>query len=40
MLLASDPTVVYALGQSYKDKVYYKDLKVDNYLNKYTLKLK
>ena len=35
MALASDPTVVYALGQGYKRKVYYKDLKIDSPYNTY-----
>lgn len=35
MRLASDPTVVYALGKSYKNKVYYKDLKIDSPYNTY-----
>ena len=35
MPLASDPTVVYALGKRYKDKVYYKDLKIDSPYNTY-----
>ena len=38
MKLASDPTVVYSLGQSYKDRVYYKDLKVDSPYNTYKYK--
>tara|TARA_B100001113_G_C21101420_1_gene618916 strand:+ start:240 stop:1271 length:1032 start_codon:yes stop_codon:yes gene_type:complete len=35
MQLAADPTVVYAMGKSYKDKVYYKDTKVDSPYNTY-----
>lgn len=35
MRLASDPTIVYALGKSYKDKVYYKDLKIKSPYNTY-----
>ena len=35
MRLASDPTVVYALGKSYKDRVYYKDLKIKSPYNTY-----
>jgi len=35
MQLASDPTVVYALGKQYKKKVFYKDLKVDSPYNTY-----
>lgn len=35
MRLSSDPTVVYALGKSYKDKVYYKDLKIKSPYNTY-----
>ena len=35
MRLSSDPTVVYALGKSYKDRVYYKDTKVKSPYNTY-----
>ena len=35
MYLASDPTVVYALGKSYKDRVYYKDLEIKSPYNTY-----
>ncbi len=35
MQLAADPTVVYAMGKSYKDKVYYKDTKIDSPYNTY-----
>ena len=35
MRLSSDPTVVYALGKSYKDKVYYQDLKIKSPYNTY-----
>ena len=35
MRLASDPTVVYALGKSHKDRVYYKDLKIQSPYNTY-----
>ena len=35
MRLSSDPTVVYALGKSYKDRVYYKDLKIKSPYNTY-----
>jgi len=35
MKLASDPTVIYALGQPKKEVVYYKDLKVDSPYNTY-----
>jgi len=33
--LASDPTVIYALGKTYKQKVYYKDLKINSPYNTY-----
>jgi UPF0755 protein len=35
MKLQADPTVVYALGDSYKDKIYYKDLKLNSPYNTY-----
>ncbi|RAP31355.1 endolytic transglycosylase MltG [Candidatus Marinamargulisbacteria bacterium SCGC AG-343-D04] len=35
MRLASDPTVVYALGKSHKDRVYYKDLEIQSPYNTY-----
>lgn len=35
MKLASDPTVVYALGMSYKSKVLYKDLEINSPYNTY-----
>ena len=35
MRLESDPTVVYALGKTYKDKVYYKDLETKSPYNTY-----
>ena len=35
MYLASDPTVVYALGKSYKNRVYYKDLEIKSPYNTY-----
>ena len=38
MQLASDPTVVYALGKSYKKRVYYKDLEVKSPYNTYKVK--
>ena len=38
MRLASDPTVVYALGKSYKKRVYYKDLEVVSPYNTYRVK--
>lgn len=38
MKLASDPTVVYALGLSHKQKVLYRDLEVDSAYNTYKYK--
>ena len=38
MRLQADPTVVYALGKSYKDRVYYKDLEVKSPYNTYRVK--
>ena len=35
MLLASDPTVVYAMGKQYKKRVLYKDTRVDSPYNTY-----
>jgi UPF0755 protein len=35
MPLASDPTVVYAMGKSYKDRVFYKDTRIDSPYNTY-----
>ena len=35
MALASDPTVLYSLGMSHKDRVYYKDTRVDSPYNTY-----
>jgi UPF0755 protein len=35
MKLQADPTVVYAMGDSYKGKLYYKDLKLDSPYNTY-----
>ena len=38
MRLASDPTVVYALGMTHKKRVYYKDLEVKSPYNTYKVK--
>ena len=38
MPLASDPTVVYAHGKSYKKRVYYKDLEIKSPYNTYKVK--
>jgi UPF0755 protein len=38
MMIQCDPTVVYALGKAYKEKVFLKDLKVDSPYNTYKIK--